>query len=174
MSIPIYLYMGMLEGGKTTQIKRDIERQVFKDHKHLLLIQCEDGVVPLDAGFLSAYNVDRVFILDPRNYTRETLCSLVDTFQPDGVILECQGIWPLSMTARELPRDWEIRSSVYCANAMEFEQEFKNMDRLIAEKIRVCQRILFHSATKETKERLEPLIGIFREKTELCYLDELL
>lgn len=169
MSIPVYLYMGMLEGGKTTQIQKDVEKNTFKKYRKILLIQCEDGVVQLEETYLRQHNIERVFILNPHDYTREKLASLVNTFHPDGVILECQGIWPLSITVRAFPHGWDLQNATYCGNALEFEQEYKNMDRLIAEKIRFCRKLLFHSATEGSQKNLNAIIALLGKETEVYF-----
>lgn len=170
MKIPVALYMGILGGGKTSQIRRDLLGGAFSDRSRLLLIQCEDGEVRLDDDFLREHRVSRAFVLDPRMYTRTHLAALAEETQADGVILENQGIWPLQVSLRELPREWEIRSAVFCADATAFQQEFQNMDRLMAEKIRVSQKLLFHSAAKQAQGQLRAMLTMFQGRTEICFL----
>lgn len=170
MRIPVYLYMGILEGGKTTKIKSDLMKGVFQHHKNLLIIQCEDGIVQLDEDLLEQFYAKRVFILNPKEFNRKKLSELADDGDWDGIILESHGIWPLKAVLQEIPPVWEIKSKILCADAGAFLQQYKNMDKLIAEKIFFCDELIFHGAGKEIKGRLTATVNLFNRDAVLTYV----
>lgn len=149
MSVPVFMYMGMLEAGKTSAIRAFIDSTQVSGET--LLIQCEDGPARLDDGYLAAHEVKRVFFLDAREYTRQRLSAITEEYGPARILLECNGIWPLRTYIREQPREWATASAEMYADAEEFAGQYRAMDRLIAEKLHFCGRICFRgTAAAET------------------------
>ena len=156
MSVPVFMYMGMLEGGKTSAIRALIESTTA--YGETLLIQCEDGPVRLDDGYLAAHSIRRVFILDTREYTRQRLSAITEEYGPARILLECNGIWPLRTYIREQPREWATASAEMYADAEEFARQYTAMDRLIAEKLHFCGKICFHGTAAEDKDVLYSIV----------------
>ena len=44
MEIPVYLFTGFLESGKTTGIQRTLEDERFNSGENTLLLVCEEGI----------------------------------------------------------------------------------------------------------------------------------
>ena len=44
LEIPVYLFMGFLEAGKTTFIQETLEEDYFNDGERTLLFACEEGM----------------------------------------------------------------------------------------------------------------------------------
>ena len=51
MSIPVYLFTGFLESGKTTLIKDTLLDPGFGQEEKTLLLVCEEGMVEYDDAF---------------------------------------------------------------------------------------------------------------------------
>ena len=54
--IPVYLFLGFLESGKTTFIQETFEDERFESGEKTLLLVCEEGEVEFDP---SKFRVDR-------------------------------------------------------------------------------------------------------------------
>ena len=53
MEIPVYLFTGFLEAGKTKFIKETMQDENFNDQsRKYLIIQCEEGEEEIEAGEL--------------------------------------------------------------------------------------------------------------------------
>ena len=59
MEIPVYLFTGFLESGKTKFIQGFLEDERFNTDENTLLLVCEEGVEEYDS---SRFKVDNVFI----------------------------------------------------------------------------------------------------------------
>ncbi|MBR0277836.1 MAG: hypothetical protein IJQ50_05200, partial [Clostridia bacterium] len=59
MEIPVYLFNGFLESGKTTFIQGTLEDERFDDDGATLLLVCEEGLEEYDSD---RFKVKKVFI----------------------------------------------------------------------------------------------------------------
>ena len=57
--IPVYLFTGFLDGGKSTFVQSTLEDRRFNSGEKTLLIRCEEGEVEYD---FSAFSGDNVFL----------------------------------------------------------------------------------------------------------------
>ena len=48
MKLPVYLFTGFLEGGKTTIIQESLNDQNFNSGEKTLILLCEEGIEELD------------------------------------------------------------------------------------------------------------------------------
>ena len=46
--VPVYLFTGFLEAGKTKMIQETLEDEGFNDGSHILLLVCEEGLEEYD------------------------------------------------------------------------------------------------------------------------------
>ena len=60
MEIPVYLFTGFLESGKSTLIQETLADPEFTEDEKTLLILCEDGEVEFDDAVLADYRCDIV------------------------------------------------------------------------------------------------------------------
>ena len=51
LEIPVYLFMGFLEAGKTTFIQETLEEDYFNDGERTLLFACEEGMEEYDEEY---------------------------------------------------------------------------------------------------------------------------
>ena len=57
MELPIYLFTGFLEAGKTKFIQETLEDSRFNAGERTLLLLCEEGIEEYDASRFSGKNV---------------------------------------------------------------------------------------------------------------------
>ena len=62
MSIPVYIFTGFLESGKTTLIKDTLLDPGFGQEEKTLLLVCEEGMVEYDDAFLAKTNTTLVVV----------------------------------------------------------------------------------------------------------------
>lgn len=94
--LKVYLVAGLLDSGKTTFIEQALQNGHFPKTDSTVLIQCEDGECELEDPLLKEYNVTRLLLDDPADLTEEYLDQLRETYTPQQLIIECNGMYPLS------------------------------------------------------------------------------
>ena len=57
MEIPVYLFTGLLESGKTTLIQEVVGEEGFLDPGNTVLVQCEEGETGFSEEFLQGNDI---------------------------------------------------------------------------------------------------------------------
>ena len=78
--IPVYLFTGFLESGKTTFIQGTLEDERFNAGERTLVIVCEEGIEEYDADELAKKNIDLVMVEDQETLNKEYM-DLMDRKQ---------------------------------------------------------------------------------------------
>ena len=92
--IPVYVFMGFLDSGKTTFVKETLLDREFTGGAKTLLLVCEDGEEEYDEKDLKKKNIFLEFIEEDQLNT-EHLLDLQDKYQPEQVMIEYNGMWKL-------------------------------------------------------------------------------
>ena len=69
--IPVYLFAGLLESGKSTCIQEVIEEGNFSDGAKTLMILCEEGEHEIDEQLLMSNRISCVLLEDEDDFTEE-------------------------------------------------------------------------------------------------------
>ena len=93
--IPVYLFTGFMDSGKTSLIHETLYDNEFGKDARSLVICCEDGDEEYDEAKLHTITGNLVMIEDQSDLTEEKLCELNETYRPDQVFLEYNGTWEL-------------------------------------------------------------------------------
>ena len=114
--IPVYLFTGFLEAGKTRFIQETLEDRRFCNGERTLLLICEEGEEEYD---LSTYPHKSVFleVIDQENVTTEALAVLAEQHHARRVIVELNGMQMIEPFYRKMPEDWELAQEVMFADA---------------------------------------------------------
>jgi len=108
--IPCYLFVGMLESGKTKFIQETMEDPQFDSGDKTLLLICEEGEEEYDSERFAFGGVTVATIEDKAELNREHLQQLAEKSDCGRVIIEYNGMW----LVQELPfrkRKLELRTS---------------------------------------------------------------
>ncbi len=144
VKIPVYLFTGFLEGGKTHIIQESMEDQKFNSGEKTLIIQCEEGVDELDLSRFWGQNVYLEMIEAERDLTRERLTALGKQHKIDRVIIEYNGMWLLRTLYENLPDNWAIYQEMMFADAGTFLSYNANMRQLMVDKLQGCEMIVLN------------------------------
>ena len=91
MKVPVYLFTGFLESGKTTFIKEILKDEDFVTNENSLLILCEEGVEELEKAELEkaiceTYNTDETKYLRISDIPMDMkIEAITDTCQLSGL-----------------------------------------------------------------------------------------
>lgn len=168
--IPVYLFTGFLEGGKTRVIQESMEDQRFNSGEKTLMIQCESGEEELDASRFWAKNVYLETIEDPEDLTTETLKAMYKKHRIDRVIIEYNGMWLLNDLYAALPDEWFVYQEMMFADANTFVTYNNNMRSLMVDKLQGAEMVVLNR-TPETidKDEIHKIIRGISRRAAITY-----
>lgn len=142
--LPVYLFTGFLEGGKTHIIQESMEDQKFNSGEKTLIIQCEEGGDELDLSTFWGKNCYLETIEDEADFTKEKLTALGKAHKLDRIIIEYNGMWMLNTLYENLPDNWAIYQEMMFADANTFLSYNANMRQLMVDKLLNCEMIVLN------------------------------
>lgn len=148
--IPIYLFTGFLESGKTTCIKEILEEGNFEDGLKTLFLITEEGEKEIDENLLQYNKVTSVVIGDEEDLTEEYCLALVKEHKPARIMIEVNGMWDLTKLLNEtLPENWVVVQTFTTVNAETFEMYINNMKPLLMAHFGQSDLVIFNRCTME-------------------------
>lgn len=170
MKLPVYIFTGFLEGGKTSIIQESLNDQKFNSGEKTLIIMCEEGEVELDPSKFWGKNVYIELIDDESEFTREKLSALASKHRYDRVIIEFNGMWQMQTLYNALPYDWEIYQNMMFADASTFLSYNKNMRQLTFEKIAGAEMIVLNRTPDDiNKDEIHQVIRGISRRIAIVY-----
>ena len=109
MAIPVYIFCGFLESGKTTLIQTTLKDEGFNEGEKTLLLVFEEGIEEYDSKFLKETNTDVEYFDDLSQLNTDILRELDNKYTPDRVMVEFNGTWNIDdFLDIEMPLDWIV------------------------------------------------------------------
>lgn len=170
MKLPIYLFTGFLEGGKTHIIQESLNDQNFNSGEKTLVLMCEEGIEELDPSRFWGQNVRIEYLESEDELTREHLNVLVKGHKTERVIIEYNGMWMLQTLYDNMPADWAIYQNMMFADANTFLRYNSNMRQLTVDKIMDAEMIVFNRASEQTdKEEIHKIVRGISRRAAIVY-----
>jgi len=170
MDIPVYLFTGFLDSGKTTFLQTTLEDKRFNSGERTLVLLCEEGECELDPTCFAATNVTVERPEDPSQLTPEYLTSLQKKCKAQRVLVEYNGMWSLDDLYQNLPKNWVIYQEMMFADANTFVTYNNNMRNLAVDKLRSAQLVVFNRAPKDLdKMTLHKIVRGVSRRTDIAY-----
>lgn len=171
MEIPVYLFTGFMDSGKSSLIRETLIEGDFSENGTTLLILCEDGEVEFDEKELLKANTKLVMIEEETEFTAERLQSLSDKYRPDQVFIEYNGTWQMSaFLEMEHPKDWVLVQSLATVDATTFEMYLTNMRSMILEQLFEADVVIINRCTDDTpKAKFRRAIKVINRKAQIAY-----
>ena len=144
MEIPVYMFLGFLDSGKTTFIQETLQDKRFNSGEKTLLLVCEEGEVEYDPSKFSGKNVTIEVIDDFDDITTEKLNAICEKADAERIVIEYNGMWPLDPFVQAAPEEWTLYQCMMFADASTFMTYNANMRNLVVEKINFCEMIAFN------------------------------
>ena len=168
--LPVYLFTGFLEGGKTHIIQESMEDKRFNSGEKTLIIQCEEGIDELEFDRFWGKNVYLETIDSEEQITKEYLSELGKKHRLDRVIIEYNGMWLLSQLYAALPADWFIFQNMMFADAKTFLTYNANMRQLMVDKLQDCEMIVLNRTPEEIdKEEIHRVVRSVSTRASITY-----
>ena len=106
--VPVFLFTGFLESGKTKFIQETLEDKRFNSGERTLLIVCEEGEEEYAPDKFSAPNVFMVNVEEQAELTRANLRKWLDEHDCERCVIEYNGMWMLDDLYQALPEMWMV------------------------------------------------------------------
>ncbi len=152
MDIPVYLFTGFLDGGKTTFIN-GILQDGFALRDRTLLLCCEEGAVEYDPKVLK--NVTVVNVEEEGDLTPARLSQLEKKHRPRQILIEFNGMWSLQRLYQDaLPDNWVLYQIMTMVEAATFDVYAKNLGQMMMEKLTNADLIVFNRCDQALRDAL--------------------
>lgn len=172
MEIPVYLFTGFLEAGKTSFIKETMSDPNFNDgKKQYLIITCEEGEVEFEAADFPE-NVHFASFDDPQRLTSDRLNAVVKRAGADIVVVEYNGMWTIDTFYNALPQNWMVYQEIMIADSSTIISYNANMRQLVVDKLTSCEMVVFNRFKQEyDKMTLHKIVRGVSKRANICYED---
>jgi len=168
--IPLYLFLGFLESGKTKFIQDTLCDERFNSGEKTLLVVCEEGVEEYEPSIFSGNNVTVKVIeeeseLSPRLFSawqKETSC--------ERVIVEYNGMWKIDSLLMNLPRGFQVVQCMTFADATTFINYNSNMRNQTVDKLKISELVVFNRMNKDIdKTELHKIVRGVSRRCDIAY-----
>lgn len=172
MEIPVYLFTGFLEAGKTRFIAETMRDPNFNDGKRkYLIILCEEGEEEYDPSDFGE-NVAFASFDEEQRITSDRLSAMQKRAGADVVIIEYNGMWSLDTLYSALPEGWMVYQEIFIADSTTAISYNANMRQLMVDKLTGCEMVVFNRTTPATdKMALHKLVRGVSRRASICYED---
>lgn len=168
--IPVYLFTGFLESGKTRLIQETMEDERFNGGESTLILLCEEGMEELDISAFPHKNVVCKTIENESDLSPALLAKMAKDAKAIRVLVEYNGMWMLDSFYNALPEGWLVYQEFMLADATTFKSYNANMRQLTVDKLQSCEVIVFnryHDAI--SKEELHKIVRGSSRKAAIGY-----
>lgn len=170
MEIPVYLFTGFLDAGKTTFIQGTLEDRRFNNGERTLLLLCEEGEAEPDIDRYPFKNVFVEPVDDVSRLTPELLTDLQKKHRAQRVMVEYNGMWLLSALFENMPKNWVIYQEILFADANTFVAYNANMRNLVVDKLGSPELVVFNRAKKGLdKMALHRIVRGVTRRADIAY-----
>ena len=142
--IPVYLFTGFLDGGKTSFIRQTMDEGQFKDGRTTLMIVCEEGEESIDIIRLDSNKFVVRKIEDEDDVSEELLRAMDKEVRPDRVIIEANGMWDVDELFDALPAHWEVAEVITPIDSGTFEMYLSNMKMMMTNQYKYSDLVVFN------------------------------
>jgi len=145
--IPVYVFTGFLDSGKTKFIQETLEDPRFNDGERTLLLVFEEGEEEYD---FTTYPHKSVYlqVMDQETVTTKELAALTKKYKADRIVAELNGMHQVGDLYMRFPEEWAVAQEVMFADTTTFMAYNANMRNLVMDKLVGGQMVIFN--------RLEP------------------
>ena len=145
--IPVYVFTGFLDSGKTKFIQETLEDPRFNAGERTLLLVFEEGEEEYD---FSAYPNKNVFleVLDQQTVTTKELWQLMKKHKAERVVAELNGMQQVGDLYMRFPEEWVVAQEVMFADSTTFMAYNANMRNLVMDKLVGAQMVVFNRLEK--------------------------
>jgi len=168
----IDIYSGFLGAGKTTLIKKLI-KEAYQGQK-IVLIENEFGEIGIDGGFLKDAGIEikemnsGCICCSLTGDFRTALKQVVDTYNPDRIIIEPSGVGKLSEVAAAVMStegvEFELNGLVTVVDAGKCKMYMKNFGEFFDDQVKFAHTVVLSRSQNVSAEKIEEDAKLLRAK----------
>ncbi|MGN0984657.1 MAG: outer membrane insertion C- signal [Gemmiger sp.] len=169
--IPVYLFVGQLESGKTRFIQETMEDPQFDSGDKTLLLVCEEGEEEYQPERFAFGGVHLAVLEDKSELTTANLEGLAKKFGCGRVIIEYNGMWMIQELVDVLPENWVIYQCLATADGSTIKTYAGDnaMRALLLDKLRVSELLVVNRAEQVNDDESRQLIHkLVRQASRRC------
>ena len=173
--IPVYLFVGQLESGKTKFIQETMEDPQFDSGDKTLLLVCEEGEEEYDPDRFAFGGVHVAQLEDKSELTRENLAALEQKSGCGRVIIEYNGMWLVQDLYDALPDNWLIYQCLATADGSTLKTYAGDnaMRALLLDKLRGSELLVVNRAEHlnddESRQLVHKLVRQASRRCDIAY-----
>ena len=174
-TIPVYLFVGFLESGKTKFIQETMEDPQFDSGDKTLLLVCEEGEEEYNPDAFGFGGVTVRYLTDRSQLNRATLEQLEKESACGRVVLEYNGIWTLAELGEALPPHWLVYQCIATADGTTIKTYAGDnaMRSLLLDKISRSELLVVNRAEKvdsqEDHQMIHKLVRMAIRRSDIAY-----
>lgn len=169
--IPVYLFTGFMDSGKTSLIKDTLLDEGFSQQGKTLIICCEDGEVEYREEELQKAHAKLVMVEDEGDYTADFLEKAAAEYLPDQIFIEYNGTWGMdTLMETPMPRGWTVVQALATVDATTFDMYLANMRTMIMEQLFQADVVIVNRCDDSTdKGKYRRNIKAQNRKAQIVY-----
>ena len=172
MDVPVLLFTGFLEAGKTSYIPQMLADPEFfaANGGHVLMLMCEEGEFELDPSKFASKNIDIEIIDSERRLNPDKLAALLRKHRAAQVVVEYNGMWLLKDLFQALPDGWFIEREILFMDSTTINVFNANMRNLVVDKLTTCDIAIFNRCDDDTDiQTLHKLVRAINRRANIVY-----
>ena len=168
--IPVYLFLGFLESGKTKFIQDTLCDERFNSGEKTLLIVCEEGIEEYEPSLFSGSNVTVKVIEEEKELFSKLLSAMQKECGCERVIIEYNGMWAMDSLLGSFPKGFTLVQCMMFADATTFINYNSNMRNQTVDKLRVSELVVFNRMNKDIdKMELHKIVRGVSRRCDIAY-----
>lgn len=169
--IPVYLFTGFMDSGKTSLIQETLFENNFAEGGKGVIIMCEDGDVEYDLEKLATVNFSLVTVDKEEDFTDAKLKEINEQYKPDQVFIEYNGTWGAEkILEANLPKGWVMVQALATVDSTTFESYWNNMRAMMQEQVFEADVVIFNRTDDNTdRGKLRRQIKTINRKAQIVY-----
>lgn len=170
MMLPVFLFTGFLDGGKTSFIQSMLEDPAFNEGQRTLLLLCEDGEEELNPDKFSINNVTIQPVASLSELNPEQMGKWQRKCAASRIIIEYNGMWQMNDLFDRLPENWGIAQETMLIDTETILPYNANMRQLVVDKLNTAELVVFNRAKKDVdKMELHKLVRGVSRSAQIVY-----
>ena len=169
--IPVYLFVGFLESGKTKFIQETFEDPNFDSGDKTLLLICEEGEEEYNEKKFAFPGVTVKVLEDKSELNPQNLAKLAKEADAGRVVIEYNGMWLIQELYDALPDNWLVYQSLATADGTTIKTYAGDsaMRSLLLDKIRGSELLVVNRAEAVNDDESRQLIHkLVRQASRRC------
>ncbi len=168
--IPVYLFTGFLESGKSTFIQDTLQDKRFNSGEKTLLLVCEEGEQEYEPENFSGHNVTIRTLDGIEELTEENLEKWANESHCERVIIEYNGMWMIQTLYDAMPRGWLPYQNMLFFDGRTFLNYNANMRSLVVDKLQDCELCVFNRLPDDADlSELHKIVRGVSRRTDIVY-----